>query len=80
MSVNGDGDESNEEEAVASLLGGEHKGDMSGRGGRVPHVAFGVELTNSPTKRGSGVAACGNGGMVRLSPSKLGRGQSRKGL
>ena len=68
------GDESNEEEAVASLLGGEHEGDMPGRGGRVTHVAFDVDLTNSPTKRGSGVATCGNGGMARLSPSKLGRG------
>jgi hypothetical protein len=72
MSVNGD--ESNEEEAVASLLGGEHKSDMPERGSRVTHVAFGVELTNSPRKRGSGVTAYGDGGVARLSPSKLGRG------
>jgi hypothetical protein len=72
--MSADGDESNEEEAVASLLGGEHKGEVPERGGRVTHVAFGVELTNSPRKRGLGVAACGNGGVATLSPSKLGRG------
>jgi hypothetical protein len=67
------GDESNDEETVVSLLGGEHKGDMPKRGGRVSHVTFGVELTNSPTKRGSGVAAYGDRSLARLSPSKLGR-------
>jgi hypothetical protein len=71
MSANGD--ESNEEEAVASLLGSEHKGDMSVRDGRVIQATFGVELTNSPTKRGSGLTAYGGGGVAKLSPSKQGR-------
>ena len=63
MSTNGD--ESNDEEVVVSLLGGEHKDDMPERGVKTPRVTFGTELTNSPTKRGVG---------VRLSPIKLVRG------
>jgi hypothetical protein len=79
--VSADGDESNEEEVVVSLLGGESKGDMFGRGGRVTHATFGVELTNSPTRKGAGGDVYGNGWEeARMSPSKLGRGQSRKDL
>ena len=62
MSTNGD--ESNEEEVVVSLLGGEDKDDVPERGVKAPRVTFGVELTNSPTKRGE----------VRRSPRKLVRG------
>ncbi len=78
--MSADGDESNEEEVVVSLLGGESKGDMLGRGGRVTHATFGVELTNSPTRKGAGGAVYGNGWEARMSPSKLGRGQSWKDL
>jgi len=63
--ISTNGDESNEEEVVVSLLSGEHKDDVFGRGFKVPRVTFGVELTNSPSKRGGG---------ARLSPSKLVRG------
>jgi hypothetical protein len=72
MSV--DGDEDNEEEVVVSLLGGEHKGDVLERGGKMARATFGVELTNSPTKRGAGAAIFGIGGQARFSPSKLVRG------
>jgi len=60
--ISTNGDESNEEEVVVSLLGGEHKDDVPGQGFKVPRVIFGVELTNSPSKRGGG---------ARLSPRKL---------
>lgn len=62
------GDESHEEEAVMSLLGG----DPRKQGSR---VTFGVELTNSPSKRGMGAAAYGNGEALRtfLEPLKLAR-------
>ena len=63
MSTNGD--ESNEEEVVVSLLGGEHKNDLPEQGVKAPRGIFGVEVTNSPTKRGVG---------VRFSPRKLVRG------
>lgn len=62
------GDESHEEEAVMSLLGGDPKDDLRKQGSR---VTFGVELTNSPSKRGKGAAACGNGEVLRTSPVKL---------
>jgi hypothetical protein len=54
------GDESHEEEAVMSLLGGDPKDDLRKQ---VGGVTFGVELTNSPSKRGLG--------LLRTSPLKL---------
>jgi len=66
--ISADGDESNEEEAVVSMLGDEPKNQ---RGGRVADVTFGVELTNSPSKRGPGAAIYGD---VARSPSKRRRG------
>jgi hypothetical protein len=65
------GDESHEEEAVMSILSGGPKDDLLKQGGR---LTFGVELTNSPSKRGVGVAAYGNGEVLRTSPRKLARG------
>jgi hypothetical protein len=67
--ISADGDESNEEEAVVSLLGDEPKNQ---RGGRVADVTFGVESTNSPSKRGLGAAIYGD--VARYSPSKRRRG------
>ncbi|KAI0281792.1 P-loop containing nucleoside triphosphate hydrolase protein [Russula aff. rugulosa BPL654] len=64
------GDESHEEETVMSLLGGDPKDDLRKQGSR---VTFGVELTNSPGKRGKGAAAYGNGEVLRTSPFKLAR-------
>ena len=64
------GDESHEEEAVMSLLGGDPKGDLRKQGSR---VTFGVELTNSPSKRGRVAATYGNGEVLRGSPLKLAR-------
>ncbi len=64
------GDESHEEEVVMSLLGDEPKDDMLKQGGR---VTFGVELTNSPSKRGTEAAAYENGKVLRTSPRKLAR-------
>jgi hypothetical protein len=71
MTINGD--ESHEEEAVMSLLGDEPKGDPPEQSGRVTNVMFGVELTNSPSKRGRGAAAYGDGEVRRTSPRKLAR-------
>jgi len=62
------GDESHEEEAVMSLLGGDPKDDLRKQGSR---VAFGVEVTNSPSKRGMGAAAYGNGEVLTTFPLKL---------
>jgi hypothetical protein len=64
------GDESHEEEAVRSLLGGDAKDDLRKQGSK---VTFGVELTNSPRKRGMGAAAYGNGEVLRTFPLKLAR-------
>jgi len=64
------GDESHEEEAVRSLLGGDAKDDLRKQGSK---VTFGVELTNSPSKRGMGAAAYGNGEVLRTFPLKLAR-------
>jgi len=63
-------DESHEEEAVMSLLGGDPKDDLRKQGSK---VTFGVELTNSPSKRGMGAAAYGNCEALRTSPRKLAR-------
>jgi len=63
------GDEDHEEEAVMSLLGGDPKDDLRKQG----IVTFGVELTNSPSKRGMGAAAYGNGKVLRTFPLKLAR-------
>jgi hypothetical protein len=63
------GDESHEEEAVMSLLGGDPRDDLRKQGST--RVTFGVELTNSPSKRGRGAAAYGNGELLRTSPLKL---------
>ena len=64
------GDESHEEEAVMSILGGNPEDDLRKQGNR---VTFGVELTNSPSKRGRGAAAYGNSEVLRTSPLKLAR-------
>jgi hypothetical protein len=66
------GDESHEEEAVMNLLGGGPKGDPPKQGGGVTNITFGVELTNSPSKRGMGLVTHGIG-VARTSPSKLAR-------
>lgn len=63
------GDEDHEEEAVMSLLGGNPKDDLRKQG----IVTFGVELTNSPSKRGMGAAAYGNDKVLRAFPLKLAR-------
>lgn len=63
------GDESHEEEVVMSLLS-DAKDDLRKQGSR---VTFGVELTNSPSKRGARAAAYGNGEVLRTSPLKLAR-------
>ncbi len=62
------GDESHEEEAVMNLLGGDPKDDLRKQGSR---VTFGLELTNSPSKRGMGTAVYGNGEVLRTFPLKL---------
>ena len=64
------GDESHEEEAVMSLLGGRSLSgdDLRKQGSR---VTFGAELTNSPSKRGVGAVAYGNGEVLRTFPLKL---------
>jgi len=66
------GDESNEEEVVASLLGDRHKDGLLERDSGGVDVTFGVELTNSPLKLGPGGPAYGGG--ITTSPSKLRRG------
>ena len=71
--MSNNGDESNEEEVVVSLLSGELRGGLPERCGKVTNVTFGTELTNSPTKRGSGVVPYGIV-EVATSPSKLRRG------
>jgi len=68
------GDESNEEEVVVSLLGGGPKDGLPERGSRGVDVTFGVELTNSPIKLGPGGPAYGYGGGITTSPSKSRRG------
>ncbi|KAI0254619.1 P-loop containing nucleoside triphosphate hydrolase protein [Lactifluus subvellereus] len=60
------GDESNEEEVVVSLLGGDPTDHLPQRGGKVIEATFGLELTNSPNKRGPGVAAYANGEVAKL--------------
>jgi hypothetical protein len=64
------GDESHEEEAVMSLLGGDPKDNLRKQGSG---VTFGLELTNSPSKRGMGAAGYGNGEVLRTFPLKLTR-------
>jgi hypothetical protein len=66
-----DGDESNEEEVVVSLLGNNAAEELSQRDTRSPVIeaAFGRELTNSPNKRGGAY-------MEKRSPVKPRRGES----
>jgi hypothetical protein len=56
-----------------NLLGGESKDDPPKQGGRVTNITFGVELTNSPSKRGMGTEAYRNGEVRRTSPRKRAR-------
>ncbi|KAI0250476.1 hypothetical protein BJV78DRAFT_1155120 [Lactifluus subvellereus] len=60
------GDESNEEEVVVSLLGGDLTDHLPQRGGKVVEATFGLEPTNNPNQRGPGVAAYANGEVVKL--------------
>jgi hypothetical protein len=56
-----------------NLLGGAFKDDTPKQGGRVTNMTFGVELTNSPSKRGMGTVAFRNGEVIRTSPRKRAR-------
>jgi hypothetical protein len=70
------GDESNEEEVVVSLLGGNATDHRPWRGGAMVAATFGREVTNSPKKRDPGVAAYANGAGGRNSPKKARRGET----
>ena len=59
-----------------SLLGGDPTDHLPQRGGKVVEATFGLELTNSPNKRGLGVAASANGEVAKPSPRKPRRGES----